>query len=68
MGHRHVGDVRAPDLVGTDHRKVSQEVGIFTMPVIGDARSGLAVDRLNTHFTAETLKPFAVHCQSVFSL
>ena len=37
LGHRHVGDVRAPDLVGGGSRAVPEQVGIGGNVLTGNA-------------------------------
>ena len=67
MRHGHVGDVRALGLVRAHYRKVSQQIEILAVPVIGNACAWFAIDRLNTHFSAQALESFAVHSQPVFA-
>jgi hypothetical protein len=54
-------------LVRARYRKVSQQIEILAVPVIGNACAWLAIDRLNTHFSAQALESFAVHSQPVFA-
>ena len=58
--HWNVGDVRAPDLVGPVNRQLAQQIRVFTMLFVRNARSGFAPDRLMTDFTTHPLEPLAV--------
>ena len=61
LGHGHVGNVDAPDLIRGGCRPVAQQVGIArdALPGYGEARLG--VDRLVAHQAHEPTHPFLVH-------
>ena len=64
-GHRHVGDVGAPDLIGPGDRQVPQQVGIFTVAVVRDAGARLAPDRLVADLAEQPLQALAVDFHAV---
>ena len=49
--HRDIRDVRAPDFVGVFHDPVPQQIRVFPVPVVWNARApGTAPDRFDPHF------------------
>ena len=64
-GHRHVGDIRAPDLVGTLDGQVPQQIGILAVGLVGDACARLAPDRLMAHLAAQASDPLATGLEPV---
>ena len=67
-GHSHVGDVRAPHLVGPLDDEVAQQVGILAVTVVGNAGSWLAPDRLLANLAPQTHNPFANRLDVVIAL
>jgi len=67
-GHRHVGDVGAPDLVGSGNLQIPEQVRIFAVAVVRNTRARLAPDRFVTHLPAESLHALTVDVHAVIAL
>jgi len=67
-GHRHVGDIRAPDLVRTLYGQVPQQIRILAVAVVRDARARLAPDRLMADLPAQPLDPLAIGLEAIVPL
>jgi hypothetical protein len=67
-GHRYVGNVGTPNLVGPIDGEISQQIWVFTVPVVGDAGARLAPDRLVAHLPAQAVQALAVDLYAVFAL
>jgi hypothetical protein len=67
-GHRHVGDVGAPDLVGSGNLQIPQQVGILAVAVIRNTGARLAPDRFVTHLPPKSLHALAVDVHAVITL
>ena len=67
-GHRHVGDVGAPDLVGSGHLQIPEQVGIFAVAVVRNPRARLTPDRFGTHLPTEPWHALAVNLHAVIAL
>ena len=66
--HRHVGDVRTPDLIGPDDLQLPQQIRIFAMRFVRNARPGFAPNRFMTDLPAQPLKPLAVDFNLVIAI
>ena len=66
-GHRHVGDVRAPDVVRARDGEVAQQAGILAVAAVRDAGARLAPDRLVADLAPEPLQAFAVDFHAVIA-
>ena len=64
--HADIGDVRAPDLIGTVDGQPPQQVGINAVLGMWFAGVWAWVNGFNTHFSHQTLNPFAVYGVSQF--
>lgn len=60
LPHRHIGDVGAPDLIGTINLEISQKIGIDPMLPLRPARPGFGVNGLESHCLHQPLNPLVV--------
>ena len=65
LGHRNVGDVAAPDLVGARDGHASQQVGIDAMGRLGLAGVRTRIEGFQTHFAHQSLHALAVDLVSL---
>jgi hypothetical protein len=66
---RNVRDIRAPNLVGTNDRQISEPVRVLFEPIILPwvGRIWLRQDRYQTHFPDQSPSPFRTYFESLFS-
>jgi len=67
-GHRHVGNVGAPDLDGSGHLQIPEQVGIFAVAEVRNPRARLAPDRFVPHLPTESWHALAVDVHAVIAL
>ena len=67
-GHRYISDVGAPNLVGPLDGEISQQIWVFTVPVVRDAGARLAPNRLVAYLPAQAVQALAVDLYAVFAL
>ena len=69
-GQRYASNVGTPDLVGPLDGEFSQQICIFTVPVVRDVDVGARVgpNRLVAHLTAKAVQALAVDLYAVFAL
>jgi hypothetical protein len=58
----------APDLIGARHGQFAQQIRVFAVPVVRDARARTAVNGLLAHLVAQPFEPLAVDLQTVIAL
>ena len=67
--HRDIRDVRAPDFVGVFHDPIPQQIRVFSVPVVWNARApGTAPDRLDPHFSPQPLEALSIDFDPVVAL
>ena len=57
--HRDVGDVCGPDFVRLAHGAFSQQVGVFSVLLVRDARRGLGHESFDTHHLHQSATSFS---------
>src|SRR5487761_119197 len=60
-GHRNVGDIRAPDLVGSLHLQSPQQVRVDFMRLRAPAQPRLGIDGFQAHHRHQPPHPLPVH-------
>jgi len=63
--HRDVGDVGAPDMIGTIHRHIPEQIGINPVRRVGRAGLGRLVDRFQTHEAHQAPNPVTPGTEAV---
>jgi hypothetical protein len=66
--HRHVGNIDAPDRLGSGHLQIPEQVGILAVAVVRNPRARLALDRFVTHLPTESWHALPVEVHAVIAL
>ena len=60
LRHRHIGNIRRPDLIGSSDLHIPQQIGIFLVLRVRDGRARAWIHRLQPHRPHQAQHPFGI--------